>query len=419
MYERIYTHVPSIERYLAAPLLQERVSFLEHCEDCGVRWRTLRKMASNQLRLVRLLPLNELRTVCLSEIEAVADEWSRSGVFHSQTSGSPKYKAQCVHHLVSWMRFLGSLAEPDVPPPHSHVAEVAEFAEWAREERGYSDQSIEGICGAANEFFVFLDGCGPEARLSNVAMADIDRAFEAKSDGRTPSRRTISSYASRLRAFFRFAEERGLCRQGLAGAIKGPRIFTHETFPSRLSREDVLRVLATTEGDGRIAIRDRAVLMLLVVYGLRSGEIRNLQLDDLDWENQTLRVRRSKSGRLNLYPLSPTVAEAILRYVREVRPAGFTRHLFFTVVAPFRPLTRAALGCIVRSRMRRLGIHASQCGPHALRHAAAQHLLAKGMSLKIIGDFLGHTRVSSTQLYVRFDLKALRRVADLDLGFLP
>ena len=118
-------------------------------------------------------------------------------------------------------------------------------------------------------------------------------------------------------------------------------------MPKGLKREDVLRLLATTEGDRLTDKRDRAILMLFIAYGLRAGEVGGLRLDDLDWDNERLRVRCPKPGRTHVYPLSRGVGEAILRYIREVRPSGFGRALFFTMRAPVRPLDRRALGKMV------------------------------------------------------------------------
>jgi site-specific recombinase XerD len=83
--------------------------------------------------------------------------------------------------------------------------------------------------------------------------------------------------------------------------------------------------------------------------------------------------------------------------------------------APIQPLGRQALGKIVKDRLARLGIVTGKRGTHALRHAAAQHLLDQGMSMKVIGDFLGHRDPSSTAIYAKVNLTALREVAALDL----
>ena len=170
------------------------------------------------------------------------------------------------------------------------------------------------------------------------------------------SRRTRHDYAQRLRAFFLFAEMRGWCRAGLAAGIVAPRFMADEGVPKGLPREDVVRLLASVTGDRAIDKRDRAILMLFIAYGLRTGEVGGLRLDDLDWENAMLRVRCPKPGRTHLWPLSQGVGHAILRYVREARPSGFGRSLFLTTRAPIRPLDRKALGGIVRGRLAGIGV---------------------------------------------------------------
>ncbi|MDE0032767.1 MAG: tyrosine-type recombinase/integrase [Deltaproteobacteria bacterium] len=222
-----------------------------------------------------------------------------------------------------WLRFQGWLEEREKPPRHPHTAEVAVFAAWARGERGYAEATVESCCEDADEFFDFL--AGRNTRLGSVTIVDVDRAIAARSARAELKRRTIGNYARRLKMFFRFAEDRRWCRPGIAAAIGVPRLYVNEDVPARLNREDVVRLLATTEGDRPADKRDRAILMLLAVYGLRSGELRGLQLDDIDWERETLRVRRPKPGRTHVYPLSRGVGQAILRYLQDVRPRNMLR----------------------------------------------------------------------------------------------
>ena len=106
---------------------------------------------------------------------------------------------------------------------------------------------------------------------------------------------------------------------------------------------------------------------------------------------------------------------AVLRYLRELRPRRPDRALFLTLRAPVRPLSRSGISHVVRSRLDRLGIIGKRRGPHSLRHAAAQHLLNHGLSMKQVGDYLGHRSVSATSAYAKVQLGALREVADIDL----
>jgi len=186
-------------------------------------------------------------------------------------------------------------------------------------------------------------------------------------------------------------------------------------LPTGPDWESVSRLINKTNRECSLDIRDRAILMLLSVYGFRSGEVARLRLDDLDWERERIRVHRSKQRRHQEYPLVYPVGAAILRYVKESRPRPGHREVFLTVRAPFRPLSAGGMHHIVSSRMARLGINSVHRGPHALRHACAMHLVAEGFSLKEIGDHLGHRSAFSTRIYAKVDLAALREVANFDL----
>ena len=297
---------------------------------------------------------------------------------------------------------------------HPHSAEVDAYEEWLRSTRGLSEATVHGYRVAADRFFNWL--AKSDVPLTSVKITDIDDAIAAEKARGTCNRRTIHDYAQRLRAFFRFAEARRWCRPGLAAGMLPPRFIWDEAVPRGLKRENVLRLLATTEGNRPANKRDRAILMLFIAYGLRACEVGGLRLEDFDWENEMLRVRSSKTGRIHSYPLSRPVGDAVLRYLREVRPSGFGRTLFFTMRAPIRPLSRRTLGKIVKDRLARIGIVTGKRGTHALRHAAAQHLLDHGMSMKAIGDFLGHRDPASTAIYAKVNLSALREVANFDLG---
>ena len=158
------------------------------------------------------------------------------------------------------------------------------------------------------------------------------------------------------------------------------------------------------------------MLLLLAVYGLRSGEVRGLSLEDLDWPRRVLRVRRSKTARVQEYPLTTAMGQALRRYLAEARPDCARRELFLTLHAPFRQLSAGALYRVTHGLMERLEISSPKRGPHALRHACASYLLNDGLSLKEVGDHLGHRHLSATQIYAKVDLAGLRSVAAFDLG---
>ncbi len=411
MFEEIF-FLRNAERYRAAPIDEQRERYLRRLQELGTSRSTLRKCANDQLSLIRLLNLRGDDRVSIHRIEAAAIIWSRPKGRRCNRTASSKARTRFVSRGIQWLRFLGWLDEPE-REHHPHHAEAAIFEKWLREERGLSHATIQSYCRAADHFFVWLAGNGTP--LVAVQIADIDDAVAAEHSRRAWNRRTIHDYAQRLRAFFLYAEANGWCRAGLAAGIMAPRFMADETVPKGVRRNDVVRLMASVQGDRPVDKRDRAILMLFITYGLRAGEVAGLRLDDLDWESEIIRVRCPKPGRTHVWPLSPEVGNAILRYIREARPTGLGRSLFFTSHAPIRPVGRATLGKIVSDRLADIGIVTGRRGAHALRHAAAQHLLDQGMSMKVIGDFLGHRDPSSTAIYAKINLAALREVAALDL----
>ena len=407
MFEKIFTQRLAIERYRTAPLVEQRLRYLQYCGEYGATLSTLRKAAWTQLCLIPLLNLTKRDRLTVSQVKA--------GIKKSAHPSSSRDKAEFISVAIRWLRFLGWLEEP-VIIRHSYTAEVVAFKAWMREQRGWSEATIHSNCVAADEFFDWLT-CR-DFSLQAITISTVDQFIMYKTSQRHYSRVTIANHVGRLRAFFRFAEGQSRCMPGIAAGLKSPWIYRDASVPKGLSRDNVRRLLATTEGDKPVDKRDRAILMLLINYGLRSGEIRSLQLNDLDWERETVRVYRSKTGRTDLYPLSSGVGGAILRYILEVRPSQTERTLFLTLLAPLKPLSRGGLYHIVGDRLKRLGIVTGHRGPHGLRHAAAQHLLDQGMSMKVIGDYMGHSNASSTAVYAKVNLKALREVADFDLEVL-
>jgi integrase/recombinase XerD len=178
----------------------------------------------------------------------------------------------------------------------------------------------------------------------------------------------------------------------------------------------VQKILAVTLTAARHDVRDRAILMLLAIYGMRSGEVASLRLDQLDWQHRKIRLFRLKRRQPQTYPLIPSVAEALARYIDTVRPRTSHQQVFIGLNAPQRPLTHGAIYRAVSKRFRALDIRVPHRGPHALRHACAARLVADGLTLKEIGDHLGHRSTSATRIYAKVDLIALREVGDFDLG---
>jgi integrase len=225
----------------------------------------------------------------------------------------------------------------------------------------------------------------------------------------------MASKVGDLRAFFRYAGQRGWCSPTIAEAIQGPRIYEHESLPSAPTWDQVEQLLASIPKIRPVDFRDRATFLLLAVYGLRASEVAALHLDDLDWEHDQIRIRRPKCRDAKLSPLVTTVGNAIIEYLEKARPKSTRKELFLELVAPFRPMFPSELGRAVKRRMDKLKLPIVCKGSHSLRRACATHLLGEGFSIKEIGDHLGHRSLKSAQIYAKVDLVGLRAVGDFDI----
>jgi integrase len=175
-------------------------------------------------------------------------------------------------------------------------------------------------------------------------------------------------------------------------------------------------MLADVDTDRPRDIRDRAILLLLAVYGMRRGEVVALRLDQIDWAGRTLRLFRLKRRQPQIYPLVPAAAEALARYIDTVRPPSSCQEVFLCMHAPRRALKATAIYDVANRRFVALGIEAAHRGGHALRHACAVRLLAEGLTIKEIGDHLGHRSTAATSTYAKVNMAALREVGAFDLG---
>ena len=209
------------------------------------------------------------------------------------------------------------------------------------EERGLRPASIEQYRHHLDRFEAYLDRIGVRqvADLSPAVLSSY--VVERASAGL--SRSTVRSSAGVLRVFLRYAHREGLLPRDLSGAVGWPQVYRLASLPRSISWEDVNKVLAGVDRRTPAGRRDYAILLLLVVYGLRGREIAALTLDDIDWKRERLAVPERKAGHSTAFPLTATVAEALIAYLKDGRPQSADRHLFFRAVAPLRPIGAAAV----------------------------------------------------------------------------
>jgi site-specific recombinase XerD len=236
-------------------------------------------------------------------------------------------------------------------------------------------------------------------RTAGLSLDDVDTRALAGYTGELGRHRprlaptTIARRLAAVRSFLRFT---GGPRR-VPEASLGPR--RPRRLPDAPKLAEVEALLAALAVDGPLGLRNRALVELVYSCGLRSAEAVGIDLGDVDFDQESVRVR-GKGDKERVVPLGEEAAHHVARYLRDARPAlaiGACDALFLSVRG--RRLDTSAL--------RRLLPH-----PHRLRHAYATHLLEGGADLRTIQELLGHSSLSTTQLYSHVDAKRLRRVYD-------
>jgi integrase/recombinase XerD len=293
-------------------------------------------------------------------------------------------------------------------PPSCTEQQIESLSSYLREVRGLRPLTVLGHCRHIRLFLQFLRLDKRPSVLRRLRAAQIDAflCLCAKTNNRFSMQHIVGSLRTLLRQLY--AE--GVLSQGLHQQIDTPRTYRLEQLPRAWPWDQILAFLRSVDCSNPIGLRDLTVLYLAACYGLRSGELVRLTLDDIDWRASTLMVRQTKTKQTLFLPLSQESLAVLARYLSTGRPHSVCRELFLRHKAPVRPLAASVVHHIAQRRMTLSGLQLPPLGGHALRHSFAVHLLRQGVSLSAISAVLGHRDSESTAIYLRLAVDDLREV---------
>jgi integrase/recombinase XerD len=341
MFEQIFRRRYYVARHASAPYPEERKRYLAECARRGDAAVVVRQKAEELYWVAHRLSVygNLFLTGDQIKAAAVDCDWRDRERDCSRKLNQPATRARFVVFALRWLRFLGCLRDCEAPIPFQPRLE--QFCRWAREERGFAETTVNQYLKCVRLFLRWYGAL--ERPLSRVRIHDID-AYLSHGSEQGWCRITVSNIVAALRAFFRYGASKGWAPSTLANGIYGPPIYSFETLPAGPAWTDVQRLLADLDTNCPKNIRDRAILMLFAIYGLREREVAQLRLDHLDWEHDLLHVPRAKRRETHHYPLVPSVGNALIRYLQTVRrPLSPHRQLFLTLPSPYGPMSPAAL----------------------------------------------------------------------------
>jgi integrase/recombinase XerD len=408
--DRLWKKQSTAARYRATvfgPCLDD---YLEVLRRCGYGLKVLRRNLALIARLGEYLAEEGVRDVGSMKRKHIAAFLERERTRLERTSGAPARQASVACHVVDGLqRHLearGVLRGEEPPAPSL----MGEFYRSLATERGLQASTIEGYQHFVGQFLCHLGSDGSAKELSRLTVQDIDGFIVAA--GRTYSRRSMGHVCTAVRGLLRHLYRVGVMERDLSAVVIHPWFYALERLPCALPWETMRRVLDAIDRTTATGRRDLAILMLLVTYGVRPGEVVKLRLEDVDWRHDVIRFRRSKSGRPLSFPLTRNVGEAIVAYLRHGRPPTDAPEIFIRTRAPLLAFHRgSAVSGLVRQYLARAGIESRHTGAYVIRHSLAVHLLRKQHPLKTITDVLGHRDPHVAFQYTKLDVDDLRDVA--------
>ncbi len=286
---------------------------------------------------------------------------------------------------------------------------VDAFLEMLTVERGAAQNTIAAYALDLADFAEFAAGRGRDAA---AADADTCQAYMASLHARGLSARTSARRLSALRQFHLFLLTEGVRTDDPTSQLDTPRL--PQPLPKFLSETEVDALLAAAgRKDGRAGVLARAALELLYATGMRISELLALPYAALGGKAEVM-IIRGKGGKERMVPLSTTAKQAAAELLAATggpaKPAA--ERWLFPSRDPKRPLTRQAFFLLLKQVALEAGLDPARVSPHVLRHSFASHMLARGADLRSLQMLLGHSDISTVQIYTHVQTERLRAVLE-------
>ncbi|WP_432370545.1 site-specific tyrosine recombinase XerD [Staphylococcus chromogenes] len=283
---------------------------------------------------------------------------------------------------------------------------VDEYLRFIQIEKGLSENTIAAYRRDLNHYLNYLAA----QKISNLDFIDrqiVQQWFGVLHDeGR--STKSIARFTSTIRSFHQFALREKYAAKDPTVLIETPKY--ERKLPDVLSIDEIDLLLTTPETSKNNGYRDRTMLELLYATGIRVSELINIEVEDVNLLMGFVKVF-GKGNKERIIPLGETVIELLKTYIDNVRPQLLKKQVTHTLFLNMqgKPLTRQGIWKIIKQTGAKAGIQ-KRLTPHTLRHSFATHLLENGADLRAVQEMLGHSDISTTQLYTHVSKTQIRKM---------
>ncbi len=278
------------------------------------------------------------------------------------------------------------------------------FMSYIQLEKNYSEHTVHHYDHDLKDFFLFLNAEGvPDIREVEYIHA---RNYMAKLYDAKLSRTTVSRKISAIRSFFRYGNREFGLNEAAFRSLFHPK--KEERLPQFFYEEELAQLFKSVLGDDKLSIRNTALLELLYATGMRVSECVSIRLMDLDQTMQIVKVM-GKGRKERYIPYGQFAQDALEHYLEEARPKLMKKqnHDYLFVNSRGEAVTDRGIRHILSECMKKASINSS-IYPHMIRHSFATHLINNGADIRTVQELLGHSHLSSTQVYTHVTKEHLR-----------
>lgn len=393
----------------ASPIGPYAIAFKHHLTERRYATKTIASYVAEVTHFARWACTRRLPLVRIDEVSVAIflDDHLPSCACTGHTRHDRADHRAALGHLLVVLRAQGAIAQPPVG-----TTPVDE------ELRRYDDHMdhVRGLAPKTRTLVLRIVGRllterfdGDPVDIAAITPEHIRRFF-AEQAALHSKPAGAGSVVSSLRGYFRYRASLGDLVHGLIGALSYPANWAQSSLPKKLIDEEVAKLVGSLSKPCRAMRRSCAIVRCALDLGLRSIEVAQLSLDDIDWHTGTITLRHTKSRRVDILPLPVVTGEAIAKYLELERPKTSNRAIFVRNVAPLdAPVGADLVRITIRQTYARAGLPYTRS--HLLRHTMANRLLASGSSLKEVADVLRHRSLNTTMIYAKLDSRSLAAVA--------
>ena len=407
VFEASYT----IKKLRSGPLGNILDEFCERLLERGYSRGTIRLLLSHVSHLNQYLESQNIGkddVLSESDINKFFKEYPRYSRNRGPLDKHIRRLRFSINRFVQYLQQLGRFDSQDEPPVFATILE--DYLRWMHDERHVTMGTLEVRRHSISEFLKWLGPKATDQGLAELTPEVIEQFFLSYAETSGPSARR--SMQAALRTFLRFCLQKGFIQHPLDKAVPTLHTYKLATVPRGLSHKQAQKLLDSVNRKTPVGRRDYAILQLLYAYGVRGGQVRALQLADIQWSKNQILFKALKHGKDSLLPLTQDVGKSLLDYLKKARPDAACPQVFLTSRAPYHRLVRSnALSAIVCRYIIKAHVKVPSKGSHALRHCFATRMVQAGHPLKSVADVLGHRCLSSTFMYSKVDFNALKQVA--------